>query len=147
MKNYIKLPLMLFCAFVLLVSCSKYEDGPMFSIYTKTERVVGFWRFDFVAENGVDKTEEYVQQSIELLRNGSLYRITGYRQNNPSFPIIESGAWRFGNNKESIIMVFNPGRPEQYEYDWNIRRLAYGDLRLERYDGTLRFIEWRLWRR
>lgn len=142
-----KLLAILFILPFVLTSCGKYDDGPWFSIYSKAERVSGFWRFDKVVEGGVNKTEEYVQQSIELRRDGIALWAKEYSNNNPYDPVMETGNWKFRNDKENIFMTFNVGRPEEYSLDWKIKRLAYGDMRLERYDDVLGKIEWWLWKR
>ncbi len=142
-----KLPLLFFVLVLLISSCGKYDDGPFFSIYSKTERVTGYWFFDLVKEGGVDKTEDYLQHTLELYKNGTAVWIKGYRNNDPFNPIRHSGTWQFRNNKENILMKFNTLTPEAYEYDWTIKRLAYADMRLERYDDVKGKIEWRLWKR
>jgi hypothetical protein len=60
---------------------------------------------------------------------------------------MEVGKWKFRNDKENILMTFNEGMPEEYSLDWKIKRLAYGDMRLERNDDVLGKIEWWLWKR
>lgn len=146
MKNIKLLTIILIFPFIL-ASCGKYEDGPFFSIYTKTERITGYWRFDRVTEGGVNKTENYVEQSLELYRNGVANWTKGYRNNNPYDPIIHTGTWDFRNDKEYVLMKFNIGSAEEYQLYWKITKLAYADLRLERYDEVLGKIEWRLWKR
>lgn len=145
--NKLKLPAVIILMVILVSSCGKYDDGPFFSIYSKTERVTGFWRFDLVKEGGVDKTEDYLNQSLELYKNNAAIWVQGYRNNNPYDPILQGGTWKFTNDKENILMTFLTGTPSEYELNWKIKRLAYGDMRLERNDDVIGKIEWRLWKR
>jgi hypothetical protein len=143
----LKLISLVFISVFLFTSCGKYDDGPLFSIYSKTERVSGYWRFDKVVENGVNKTADFENQSIEIYKNNTLYWIRGYKNNNPYDPILVIGVWKFKNDKENLLMIFNAGLPDEFSYDWTIKRLAYGDVRLERRDEIIGKIEWRLWKR
>ena len=63
---------------VIPASCGKYEDGPWFSMYSKKERASGNWQFAVVKENGIDMTEDYAAQSVNMTKNGDLYWIQGY---------------------------------------------------------------------
>lgn len=146
MKNLKLIPLFFITVFVL-TSCGKYDDGPFFSIYSKTERLTGYWRFDKVVEGGVNKTADFENQSIEMLKNNTFYWMQGYKNNNPYEPIIILGIWKFKNDKEDLLMTINAGLADEYSYEWTIKRLAYADVRLERQDDVLGKVEWRLWKR
>lgn len=145
MKTYKRITLILLTVlFIISSSCGKYEDGPWFSIYSKKERATGNWRFDIVREDGVDITEKYTDQSVNMLKNGDLYWIQGYSGSywNTYGP---GGKWRFVNDQMQIEMHFTTDVHEEFTLIWDIRRLAYADLQLERYDGE-KLIEWRLWK-
>jgi hypothetical protein len=145
--KHLKLLSLVFISALVLNSCGKYDDGPLFSIYSKTERVTGHWRFDKVVEDGVNKTADFENQSIELYRNNTIYWIRGYKNSNPNDPIMVMGEWKFKNDKENLLMIFNAGLADEFSYNWTIKRLAYGDVRLERRDEIIGKIEWRLWKR
>ena len=53
MKNII---LSFICLIAFVSSCSKYDDGPAFSLLTKTQRVTGTWDLKQVIVNGVVMT-------------------------------------------------------------------------------------------
>ncbi|MFO7923965.1 MAG: hypothetical protein R6U58_09760 [Bacteroidales bacterium] len=124
-------------------SCQKYDDGPWFSIYSKKERATGNWRFELVSEDGVDITEEYANQTVNMLKNGDLYWIQGYYNTWETYG--PGGTWKFINDKMQIEMHFYTGVKEEFTYVWDIKRMAYADLQLERYDGDKK-IEWRMWK-
>ncbi len=94
-------------------------------------------------EDGVDKTEEYATQSVNMLGNGDLYWAQGTYPNSwETYGI--GGEWRFASNKEKIEMHFFSGVNNEFKLVWEIKRLAYGDMRLERHEGEKK-IEWRLY--
>jgi hypothetical protein len=147
MKKSIKyVTLLLICVLAISPSCKKYEDGPRFSIYSKKERATGNWRFSLVRENGVDMTEEYAQQSVNMQKNGNLLWIRGYYDDSWWDPYGPGGTWQFIDDKNQIEMHFKYGVTEEFSYVWDITRLAYGDLQLRRYEGDVE-IEWRMWKR
>ncbi len=126
-------------------SCKKYDDGPWFSIYSRKERATGNWYFELVREDGEDLTEEYADHNLNMRRNGFLYWIQGYRGNNPWDTYGIQGEWKFINSDRQIEMFFNVGVREEFTLVWDITRLAYADMRLERYEDGKK-IEWRLWK-
>ncbi len=127
------------------VSCKKYDDGPWFSIYSRKERATGNWYFELVREDGVDKTEEYANHNVNMRRDGFLYWIQGYYGNNPWDTYGIQGEWKFINSDRQIEMHFNMGVREEFTLVWDITRLAYADMRLERYEDGKK-IEWRMWK-
>ncbi len=134
--------LMLFL--ILSSSCKKYEEGPWFSIYSKAERASGNWRFSLVRIDGIDVTEKYEGQTLNMVKNGGLYWALGYYENSWE-TYGYRGEWKFVNNKNQIEMHFTTGVEEEFILIWDIIRLAYGDLRLERYEDGQK-IEWRMWK-
>ncbi len=127
------------------VSCKKYDDGPWFSIYSRKERATGNWYFELVREDGVDITENYADQNLNMRRNGFLYWTQGYYGNNPWDTYGIQGEWKFTNDDRQIEMFFNIGVREEFTLVWDITRLAYADMRLERYEDGKK-IEWRMWK-
>jgi hypothetical protein len=138
----VKAGILLAILLAISASCSKYEDGPMISIYSKMERATGNWQFKLVREDGVDKTEDYLNQSVNMTKGGTLRWIQGY---NGYSPFGFAGTWKFVNDKNQIEMHFNEGVEEEFTLIWDITRLAYADLQLARYEGAKK-IEWRMWK-
>lgn len=136
--------ILLLLILIIPTSCKKYDDGPWFSIYSKTERVTGNWRFSLVREDGEDVTEEYANNTVNIQRGGDLYWAQGYIGNNPWDTYGPGGKWRFLDDKNQLEMHFTSGVKEEFTLIWDIKRLAYGDLRLERYEEGKK-IEWRMW--
>jgi hypothetical protein len=135
---------LLLALLIISGSCKKYEDGPFFSIYSKTERASGNWRFDQVKEDGVDITAEYANQAVNIAKSGDLYWTQGYIDS-PWNTYGLSGKWNFVNSKTQIEMYFHEGVKDAFSIVWNIKRMAYADLQLERYDEGKK-IEWKMWK-
>ena len=55
MKNII---LSFICLIAFVSSCSKYDDGPAFSLLTKTQRVTGTWTLTKVIVNGEEMSPD-----------------------------------------------------------------------------------------
>lgn len=145
MKTNNKISLLLFLVIMITAaSCGKYDDGPWFSIYSKTERVSGNWRFESVNEGGTDKTEEYAEQSVNIMKNGEVYWTQGHIPSSYT-TYGPSGTWTFINSKNQIEMHFTAGVTEEYTIVWDITRMAYADLQLERYEGDSKIV-WKLWK-
>ncbi len=125
-------------------SCKKYEDGPWFSLHTKKERVTGNWRFEYAKEDGIDVTERYVDQRVNMAKNGDIYWVQGF---DPSTyqTYGPRGTWRFLNDKMQVEMHFDLWVTEEFTIVWDIKRLAHSELKLERYEEGKK-IEWKLWK-
>ena len=95
----------LFAAFavLLLVSCGKYEDGPGFSLRSRTARIAGSWTYEKVIVNGVDMTSTWIEpgedNTFEFTKDG------GYTETviDPQGYIdVTSGSWELTDNDENI---------------------------------------------
>lgn len=100
-----KLPY-LFAFIFIFVSCKKYEEGPSFSLRTKTARVVNVWMIDKDIENGtqVALTADDLDDSWEFKKDGAfIYTDPG---NSTS-----TGTWAFTSDKKQIVLTFSPPNP------------------------------------
>ena len=59
---------LLFTAFAMLflVSCGKYEDGPDFTLRSKTARIAGSWTLEKYMVDGVDLTSQVTSADLAL---------------------------------------------------------------------------------
>lgn len=97
----ISVVLILLCAvmFTGLQSCQKYEDGPTFSIRTKTERVSNRWEVDNYKINGADYTSLMGSYDETFSKSGA-YSYTWSIANG-------NGTWAFQNNDMEIKLAGN----------------------------------------
>jgi hypothetical protein len=83
---------------LLLTSCGKYEEGPGFSLKSKTKRLAREWTISKVIENGVDITDAYKNMvkthELKFMETGSLKETI-------NTAILAKG-WEWGDKKETI---------------------------------------------
>lgn len=83
---------------LLLSSCSKFEDGPKFSLRTKKARLTNDWVMDKVFINDVDKTSDYAafyNGFVLSIKKDETYTTTSPNGNT-------SGTWELGEDKDDI---------------------------------------------
>lgn len=79
-----------------LTSCKKYEEGPAFSLRSKTARVANTWKLESYSINGVDNTS-----SLANINYTEFYDKDGNYSYNTSVGS-GSGKWEFQSDKEQI---------------------------------------------
>lgn len=100
MKTILKLSGVVVMTVFVLTACSKYEDGPAFSLLTKKSRLSGEWVVDQVLYNDQDATQVFValvgtDYVLEIAKDGT-YRTEG---------ISDKGTWDLGEDKDDIYML------------------------------------------
>lgn len=105
---------MVLIGLVSFSGCGKYEDGPGFSLTTKTARLVGEWKV--ITYNGNQVTTPYVQ---EFMEDGSFSQVITVL----GVPITYTGTWEFTSGKEAITVKIQG----TYE-DLTITRLTADEL-------------------
>jgi len=143
----------------ILGSCSKYDDGPYLSLYSKEKRVQGRWYFTRVKYNDVDSTESYrynPTHTLEFYTNPdrkALWNAFTWNIFDGSSGSVGYGMWRLNDEKDSLLMATTiwryPGEAVSYDttiINWKINRLAYTEIAIERmYDDTTK-ITWELYK-
>jgi hypothetical protein len=72
------------CMLTILSSCGKYDDGPMLSLRTRTERIANTWQVDNYKINGNDYTSlvagytETYKKDGDYMYNWGGFNGTGY---------------------------------------------------------------------
>lgn len=66
MKNFSFMLALFLAALFLLNSCGKYEEGPAFSLSSKTSRVTGIWKYDKKFINGNQTELDEFEKAVEL---------------------------------------------------------------------------------
>jgi hypothetical protein len=97
MKKITKITTILCLSCVMLLgiqSCQKYEDGPLFSLMTKTSRLSNNWKIDNYKVNDVDLTS---------LLNGYTETFTTDHNYSYTWGILGgTGTWAFQNNYAEV---------------------------------------------
>ena len=110
MKNKTALLLILVAGVLMTIStsCTKYEDGPMFSLRTKTERVSNTWKIDNYKINGNDYTSIFSGYTETYTKDGN------FSYNWEMFG--GTGNWEFQNNNKEILLDDFTSQPAQTLY-------------------------------
>lgn len=92
MKNII----IVLIALIALISCKKYDEGPLISFRSKVNRLTGKWKMtNDTAEIFWELTKEQVFNEILILENKDTLQ--------------KNGNWRFEDDKENIRVTWpNP---------------------------------------
>ena len=126
--------LLAFTVTLLATSCKKYDDGPMFSLRSKTERISNTWRVDKASNGGNDVTSSFDQYELQLLSNGDATLAALYSLGSLSFEFETTGTWSFEDSKEDLRLDFeNDAADRTYE----ILRLKEDELWLQDNGGGL----------
>ena len=126
--------LLAFTVTLLATSCKKYDDGPMFSLRSKTERISNTWRVDKATNGGNDVTSSFDQYELQLLSNGDATLAALYSLGSLSFDFETTGTWSFEDSKEDLRLDFeNDAADRTYE----ILRLKEDELWLQDNGGGL----------
>ncbi len=96
----------LFAAFaiVFLASCGKYEEGPGFSLRSKTSRITGSWIIEKYAVDDIDYTSD-VSGAFDFTEEGTFNRIEVYLGQTFTY----SGNWELSSSKEFITLTYPLG--------------------------------------
>ncbi len=86
--------ILLICA--SFTGCKKYEDGPAFSLRSKTARVANTWEIESYTINGADNTS-----TLKNINYTETYDKDGNYSYNSS-AVTGSGKWEFQSDKEQI---------------------------------------------
>jgi hypothetical protein len=128
---------LLFTAFAMLflVSCGKYEDGPDFTLRSKTARIAGSWTLEKYMVDGVDLTSQVTSADLALsLKYDKDGSYTEVRFLSGQVVSTKSGTWKFSLNKENLVVTLTSGTVTAYK----ILRLTNSELWLqETYGGDV----------
>lgn len=142
--------ILLFAVTVLFTGCSKYEDGPLMSLYSKGMRVGGTWYFQNVKYGSQDSTANYTYQQLNFAfikkMDGGGFTWNHNMQATSADPYpMEGGVWRFFSDHDSIEMVvYKNLQKDSLVLKWKINRLAYTEFWLERNVKDTINIQWQL---
>jgi hypothetical protein len=112
--------LMLAASVVIILnfcSCGKYDDGPKFSLASKTGRLSGEW--EVVKVGGTSVTDNLI---LEFEKKGDFK----YTYTDGSYSYSYSGDWEWHSKKETIKITIDGDVME-----WDINRLTNKELWFE----------------
>jgi hypothetical protein len=111
----------IFISFILLLtilSCTKYEDGPIITFRGKKVRLEGTWKYQSIIhiDNGLEVTENLPTTLFTYSKDGTYSESTGNK-----------GTWKFSGSVDLKITDTT-----QVEVSWEIIRLSNKQLWLRR---------------
>jgi len=112
-----------------LGGCSKYEDGPSFSLRSKKERVTNNWVATRVFRNDIEETNFYSLYGMEFQRNGGF--VGRIDRSDDTLGLTErAGTWQLTAANTQIEITFLEPDPDtdQEKLFLTIRRLAEDEL-------------------
>lgn len=109
-------------------SCSKYEDGPSFSLRTKKARLVGDWEVVRIGSENYPSEGYSIEMSFE--DNGDFE----FKYSYLTYSYTYSGDWEFSSDKEDLEITV-----DGISQDFEILRLTNDELWFNDGDD-----EWRL---
>ena len=111
-------------------SCSKYDDGPAFSLRTKKARLVGEW--EVVKVSGQSSNQYFgvgYTYNFEFETDGDFEISVDYSSGGQSYSYSYSGEWEWEDGKETVEITID-GSVEEFE----IKQLTNKEMILE--DGS-----------
>ena len=114
---------------LLFVGCSKYEEGPTFSLQSKQARITKGWTAYQLFRNNIDETLFYETYVLVIRDNGTFEWQFGLKDD-PAGVIAREGSWKFISLKGEIQLTFNEPDPDtdQEILVKQIKRLESDDL-------------------
>lgn len=102
MKHRILSLTVVLAIFFTFSGCGKYEEGPDFSLRSKTSRITGIWKIDkmFIndVEQVIDETANTVR--IDIMKDGTGKISVSFQSLTFAFDI----TWKFSDDKLSVII-------------------------------------------
>lgn len=109
---------------VLLSGCSKFEDGPYFSLLTVKQRLVRTWKIEFSRniESGIEHSADFEGWLLKFEKNGNYTKTVVYNQVQTIF----NGQWEIlGKNQLKFEYTTNSGNITEF---YTIMRLTKKEL-------------------
>ena len=109
-KMTIRLILSMTIIIVLNQGCKKYEEGPMISLRSKTERVANTWKVEKYIKNGVDETADRNSKKINYIETFTKDGVWSYSYtaDNGDYKA-DVGKWEFDKNSKKKEIDRNAG--------------------------------------
>jgi len=90
---------------VITPSCSKYPDGPGFTLRTKTNRLVNDWKLTSYMVNGVEFIDAVPQLKMVIEKDGTYSRHSTELVLNQLQSVFEHGTWAFNDDNTSLFLL------------------------------------------
>jgi hypothetical protein len=92
---------------VIISSCTKYEEGPKFTLLPASTRITGNWTTTALTINGQAQNLTGTTLKTEIKKDGTWTTTNSYFGS--SFAITDNGTWKFNSDKTQVISVDSDG--------------------------------------
>ncbi len=120
-----------FSLVVLTPSCSKYPNGPGFTLRTKSNRLVNDWKLTSYMENGVEYIDAVPQLKMVIEKDGTYSRHSTELVLNQLQSVFEHGTWAFNDEKTSMFLQ---AEDADLPVEFSIRELRAKKLVIQYYN-------------
>lgn len=103
--RFVALFLFAIALLVLTPSCSKYPDGPGFTIRTKNNRMVNDWKLTSYLVNGVEFVDAIPSLKMVIEKDGTYSRYSTELVLNQLQSTFEHGTWSFNDEKTGLFLL------------------------------------------
>lgn len=115
----------------LTPSCSKYPDGPGFTLRTKSNRLVNDWKLTSYMVNGVEYVDAIPEIKMVIDKDGTYSRHSTELVLNQLQSVFEHGTWAFNDEKTSLFLL---AEGADLPVEFSIRELRAKKLVLQYYN-------------
>ncbi|HBF88305.1 MAG TPA: hypothetical protein DDX39_06645 [Bacteroidales bacterium] len=107
----------------LFVGCTKFEEGPKISLFSKAKRIIRTWEIEYVHDLTVDEiyTSDYDGWSFSPQRNSVYSKKHLYN----GIESQEDGFWKF---EDDILFLIHEEEEIEYEEQYKVLRLTTKEL-------------------
>ena len=130
----IKKVALLALSFLLLISCSKYDEGPMMSLRSRSERVANIWEVNKATSNGEDVTSSFSHYELQLSKDGDAELDAEYLIFGQTFKTSTDGTWEFINENENLSLDLEG---DDWDVTYQILKLTEHEMKLREMGGDL----------
>ena len=120
-----------FSLVVLTPSCSKYPNGPGFTLRTKSNRLVNDWKLTSYMVNGVEYIDAVPQLKMVIEEDGTYSRHSTELVLNQLQSVFEHGTWAFNDEKTSMFLQ---AEDADLPVEFSIRELRAKKLVIQYYN-------------
>ena len=122
----------LFVLTLLITSCSKYSEGPSFSLFTKKDRLCNDWVLLTQLKNDEDVTDDKVTNKLTIEKDGTYSTSATYDALGQLKGDYTYGKWSFGDSKDvlNFFEITNNEVPLKPNRTFKIKELRRNQIKL-----------------
>ena len=145
MTNLFKYAFLALSLAAILVGCTRYEEGPSFSLRSATKKIANTWRVKEAVKNNIEITSLYAGGYLSFTQEGRFTELDTRRvihlppfTHDTIIPVAADGRWTFLSDPTELELLFTFRFTDPYNINvvynkevneqWKITRLTPEDL-------------------